>query len=241
MNIRVEHLPAGADLAAVYAVRSRVFQHEDHIPRALDFDGHDEAAEQFIAYDGIRAVGTARFRVVEDDNQAKIERVAVLQPYRGHAVGRAIMDEVLEAVRESGIPVATLNSKADTAGFYEKFGFERVGEEFMEAGIPHIKMIKAVSGKPAPRILQSEEARGHRRNPLTPEELAELFGGDDDAFLTTREVARVFQTSHRTITQYAKTGKLPSGRTPGGHRRYQLGDVRRLYRERSKPEAPTTE
>jgi ElaA protein len=35
----------------------------------------------------------------------------------------------------------SVNSQTQAVGFYEKFGFEQVGEEFMEEGVPHIKML----------------------------------------------------------------------------------------------------
>jgi excisionase family DNA binding protein len=49
--------------------------------------------------------------------------------------------------------------------------------------------------------------------------------------LRTREVALLFQVSERAVTDWARRGRLPSVRTPGGHRRYPAGDVRRLLDE----------
>jgi excisionase family DNA binding protein len=47
-------------------------------------------------------------------------------------------------------------------------------------------------------------------------------------FLRTREVAMLFQVSERAVTDWAARGRLPSVRTPGGHRRYPAGAVREL-------------
>ena len=38
--------------------------------------------------------------------------------------------------------------------------------------------------------------------------------------LRTAEVARLFEVSGRTISEWARRGRIPSVRTPGGHRRY---------------------
>jgi excisionase family DNA binding protein len=58
--------------------------------------------------------------------------------------------------------------------------------------------------------------------------------GADDAlrFLRTSEVAALFQVSERAVTDWAARGRLPSVRTPGGHRRYPVEAVRELL-ERS--------
>ncbi len=46
--------------------------------------------------------------------------------------------------------------------------------------------------------------------------------------LRTREVALLFQVSERAVTDWARRGRLPSVRTPGGHRRYPATAVRDL-------------
>jgi excisionase family DNA binding protein len=53
--------------------------------------------------------------------------------------------------------------------------------------------------------------------------------------LRTREVALLFQVSERAVTDWARKGRIPSVRTPGGHRRYPAEEVRALL-ERSSTE-----
>lgn len=48
------------------------------------------------------------------------------------------------------------------------------------------------------------------------------------ALLTPGEVASLFRVSPKTVTAWARSGKLPSLRTVGGHRRFQASAVRRL-------------
>lgn len=52
-----------------------------------------------------------------------------------------------------------------------------------------------------------------------------------DRLLRTHEVAVLFQVSERAVTDWAARGRLPSVRTPGGHRRYPSGAVRELLHE----------
>jgi excisionase family DNA binding protein len=65
----------------------------------------------------------------------------------------------------------------------------------------------------------------------------ELFGSDGSAFhgrlLRTREVALLFQVSERAVTDWARKGRIPSVRTPGGHRRYPADEVRALLERAS--------
>jgi excisionase family DNA binding protein len=49
-----------------------------------------------------------------------------------------------------------------------------------------------------------------------------------DALLTPSEVAQVFRVDPKTVTRWAKAGKLTSIRTLGGHRRYRESEVRSL-------------
>lgn len=52
------------------------------------------------------------------------------------------------------------------------------------------------------------------------------------AVLTPGEVARVLRVDPKTITRWARNGKLPSFRTLGGHRRYFESDVNAILRRR---------
>ena len=51
-----------------------------------------------------------------------------------------------------------------------------------------------------------------------------------EALLTPAEVAVLFRVDPKTVTRWAKAGKLSSIRTLGGHRRYRETEVRGLLR-----------
>ena len=53
---------------------------------------------------------------------------------------------------------------------------------------------------------------------------------------TPAEVATMFRVDPKTVTRWAKSGKLSSIRTLGGHRRYRATEVRQLLDERLQPE-----
>lgn len=49
-----------------------------------------------------------------------------------------------------------------------------------------------------------------------------------ESLLTPSEVASLFRVDPKTVTRWAKSGKLSSIRTLGGHRRYRESEVRSL-------------
>lgn len=49
-----------------------------------------------------------------------------------------------------------------------------------------------------------------------------------EALLTPAEVAAMFRVDPKTVTRWAKAGKLSAVRTLGGHRRYHETEVRAL-------------
>ena len=51
---------------------------------------------------------------------------------------------------------------------------------------------------------------------------------DTENLLTPSEVATLFRVDPKTVTRWAKAGKLASIRTLGGHRRYRESEVRLL-------------
>jgi excisionase family DNA binding protein len=51
---------------------------------------------------------------------------------------------------------------------------------------------------------------------------------DEDKLLTPSEVAKRFRVDPKTVTRWAKAGKLSSIRTLGGHRRFKASEVEAL-------------
>ncbi len=51
---------------------------------------------------------------------------------------------------------------------------------------------------------------------------------EQEVLLTPAEVASLFRVDPKTVTRWAKSGKLTSIRTLGGHRRYKESEVKAL-------------
>ena len=54
------------------------------------------------------------------------------------------------------------------------------------------------------------------------------MNSDHEVLLTPAEVASLFRVDPKTVTRWAKSGKLTSIRTLGGHRRYKESEVKEL-------------
>ena len=118
------------------AIRRQVFVIEQHVPEDLEWDGIDPQCSHVLARDlAGRPIGTGR--LLPDGH---IGRMAVLAPWRGTGVGGAMLDALIAMAREARHSAAVLNAQVYVMPFYAKYGFVPVGEEFMEAGIPHHAM-----------------------------------------------------------------------------------------------------
>jgi predicted GNAT family N-acyltransferase len=104
-------------------------------------DGKEHAATHLVAYEGDRPIGTARLRE-HTSGVAKIERVAVRESHRGRGVGRRLMRELENCARENDMDEAILHAQTRVTEFYANLGYDRTGDTFEEAGIPHVEMRK---------------------------------------------------------------------------------------------------
>jgi len=122
---------------AIEAIRRQVFIEEQQVPEELEWDGLDEDALHLLvtAGDGT-PVATARLL-----SNGHIGRMAVLPRWRGQGAGAAMLQRLLEMARAQQLPRVFLNAQISAEGFYARAGFHSEGETFMDAGIPHKRMV----------------------------------------------------------------------------------------------------
>ncbi len=121
------------DREDIRRVRQAVFVVEQSVPAELEWDGQDEECLHVLAESSNRdVIGTGRLQP-----SGKIGRMAVLRPWRGIGVGSALLRGLIEAASAQGIDEVYLHAQDRAVEFYDRFGFETEGDEFMEAGIPH--------------------------------------------------------------------------------------------------------
>ena len=139
MTITVQPATAEGDRDLAFRVRELVFVDEQHVPREEEYDEHDDAAHHYLAWADGQPVGAARWRPTE--NGVKLERFAVLAPYRSRGVGGVLLRQVM-ADAHAAHPDAQLYLHAQLQAqlFYQRHGFVPEGELFYECEIPHYKM-----------------------------------------------------------------------------------------------------
>lgn len=126
-------------------IRTEVFVQEQRIPAELEWDEADHTAVHAVSFNRLgQAVATGRL-LQEAPGVARIGRMAVDRALRGSGVGRQVLETLLAAAAARGDREAVLHAQRSAAGFYLGLGFEARGEEFDEAGIPHIEMGRALA------------------------------------------------------------------------------------------------
>ncbi len=99
----------------------------------------DETAVHIIATEDGVTLGCGR--IVVQDGGAHLGRLAVEKSHRKKGIGLSVCQYMVDYCLKEGYTYIWLNSQLHAVGFYEKLGFQKVGDVFTEAGIPHIKMV----------------------------------------------------------------------------------------------------
>ncbi|MFZ3577953.1 GNAT family N-acetyltransferase [Virgibacillus sp. DJP39] len=128
------------ELEQAYHVRTIVFVNEQNVSPEDELDQYDESAIHFVGLIDSAPVAASRLRFV--DIYGKLERICVLASERGKSYGKRIMQRMEEEIKENGYSKAKLNAQTHAEDFYRQLGYETVSGEFMDAGIPHVTMIK---------------------------------------------------------------------------------------------------
>ncbi len=122
--------------SVILSIRRTVFIREQRVPEELEWDGLDPACLHLVAWNCRgEPIGTARMQP-----DGRIGRMAVLKAWRGHGVGRALLSRLLDEASAKGLSRVCLAAQTYALGFYQKQGFQVVGESFLDAGIPHRMM-----------------------------------------------------------------------------------------------------
>ncbi len=76
--------------------------------------------------------------------EMKIRQMAVRADSQRSGHGRKLMTAIEGQLAKSGTRILSLHARSQVTGFYQSLGFEPVGDEFLEIGIPHLKMVKSI-------------------------------------------------------------------------------------------------
>lgn len=122
-------------------IRYKVFVDEQKVPKELEIDDLEDSSLHVVLYQSEQAIATARLYKLDDDSY-KVQRVAVLRAFRKNGFGKRLMKEVEKKAKMMQAYRLILDSQNTAIPFYEKLGYKISSSEFMDAGIPHHRMIK---------------------------------------------------------------------------------------------------
>ena len=132
------------DLHTLYDVlhlRAQVFVVEQECAYQ-DVDYWDLQSLHVILRRPRRPAAYARIILPGDGNKIYIGRVLTHPAYRRQGLATYLLQFILDYIHQNypSFPVL-LSAQTYLTGFYERMGFRKLGNEYMEDGIPHIKMI----------------------------------------------------------------------------------------------------
>ena len=123
-------------------IRTKTFVIGRGVPEEIDFDGKDKGLMHFCLYESDKLM--AYLRAEKIDDYLHIGRVCVEESSRKRGYGKMLLDYLFEYSREKEFSMIELSAVDTAVGFYEKMGFSKKGEFYMEAGAPHIYMSKNI-------------------------------------------------------------------------------------------------
>ena len=130
-----------AEMAAALELRRQVFVVEQGVPPEVEHDVHDATAAHVIAVQKGSVVGTGRL-VSVSPSEARIGRMAVSGPFRRRGIGGLVLSFLEDHARVQGKAQVLLHAQLPVLAFYNGHGYVSRGEEFLEAGIRHVAMVK---------------------------------------------------------------------------------------------------
>ena len=132
-----------AEVEAAMDLRVRVFCGEQGVDPDEEMDDLDDESLQIVGLDQGAVIATCRLRDL-GNGRWKLERMAVERRLRGRGVGGTLLAGAEREAREHGATEIVLNSQSQAEPFYAAHGYVAEGETFIEAGIEHVRMRKAL-------------------------------------------------------------------------------------------------
>lgn len=123
--------------------RAEVFLLEQRII-CQDLDNVDYESLHCFYTDGKRITAYLRaFYSNEKDKVVTVGRVLTLEHKKG--LGRELMKESIEEIKKKFVcKKISVHAQKQAIGFYEKMGFVTVSDEFLEEGVVHVTMERAL-------------------------------------------------------------------------------------------------
>lgn len=127
-------------------IRHKVFVKEQGIPLSLEIDKNEALCLHFTVYhDKGKACATGRLLPNKSYQLATLQRMAVLNDYRGQQIGQTLITYMIDYASIQGFEKIELHAQLSTIDFYKKLGFHPISDPFMIAGMKHVTMEKELN------------------------------------------------------------------------------------------------
>lgn len=129
----------------VLQLRQAVFCVEQNCPYN-DLDGLDQISDHIMVYTANKDKLLAYARIVPpniNNTYASIGRIITAEEIRGQGVGKQLLEKSIAYLRQHlGRQPIHLSAQCYLIEYYRSFGFEPVGDMYLEDDIPHIAMLR---------------------------------------------------------------------------------------------------
>ena len=128
-----------AELYEILKARAEIFIMEQNI-HYQDLDNIDYKSLHCFFMEGNKVIAYLRAFYQEDNNDiVRIGRVLTLK--HGNGIGRELMEKSITAIKEKmKCKKIIMDAQKHAVGFYKKFGFQVVSDDFLEEGVVHAVM-----------------------------------------------------------------------------------------------------
>lgn len=124
------------------AIRKEVFMNEQQVPASIEI-ADEEQCVHFVLYEDGVAKATVRLFPV-DDQTFKVQRMAVLKENRKKGFGHSLLVDAENYAKKEGKFAIILGAQTHALAFYQKNGYETIGDEFLVSNIKHFNMKKTL-------------------------------------------------------------------------------------------------
>lgn len=144
--LEIKVIETNEDLKKALNIRRTVFINEMGVNESIEldeFDTLDSQCKHILVLYNKKPVGTARCNLISD-SELKVQRFCFLPEYRNVGFGKLLLEFIEKEFSQIGYNYFFLEAKFSVHEFYEKCGYKKVSDVFIEANVPHIKMEKYI-------------------------------------------------------------------------------------------------
>ena len=125
-------------------LRGKVLREPLGLGPEVEFFPNEHQSVHILALDRDEVVGCVLFH--QQGEEGKLYQMAVLPEYRGRGIGVRLVETLEELAVSLGVTKIFLHGRHYAVSYYERLGYEVVGDSFIEVTIEHFRMEKTLDG-----------------------------------------------------------------------------------------------